>query len=150
MTQNEIIRKLNLHVQQNIKITDPEFWNLVCKNYPQFIETEIEAHRAIIKTKMKDLNKKQLKAYGVSWSSSQSGMKYFISLFDTNPKVKFIYCKAKIKAFNIGKLAIHLRDIEGSLTLMDHALFEHELICLNYIEEIENPKMYNLEILSYL
>lgn len=150
MTVDDIIRKLNLHVQQNLKIKDPEFWNLLCNHYPQFIEQEIEAHRSILNIKKNKLSKKILKEAGNSWSASQNGMKYFVSLYNDDEDFSFIYCRAKIKAFNIGKLATHLIKTNYPLTLMSHALYEEELICLKYIKELEKPIISNIKKLNYL
>lgn len=142
--QEELIRKLNHHVQQvNVSSRDESFWQEVAINFPQFIE-EVIAHRAIIEVNLENLSQDRLRKPGTSWALDVSGVIYFVKLFEDSSDYTFIYTTALIKAFNLGKFSHFLNHNESPLTLTSHSLHESELVCLEYYKSLTEPKVISL------
>lgn len=149
-SQKKLIILLNHHVKKiNKDAHDENFWKELALNFPQFVEESI-AYRAILETSLDDMSNRLLVASGQSWATSLSGLKYFVELFDNDPSYTFIYVSAQIKGFNLGKFAHYLNSNDCELTLSNHALFENEIICQEFIHQISKPTILSLEDLSQM
>lgn len=153
MTEDQLnlIRNLNFHIQkiEGKIIRDEHFWLNVCKKFPEFVQIS-EAYRAITEINQKDLDVFKIRKVGSSWAEDIDGLISFLDIIDDDDGYSFFFTKAEIKSFNLAKFAKYLSETNAMLQLPDLAQRESELILIEYIKEIDPPKIKTLEDIKKL